>query len=136
MSESSTFAFDRIDRRTRQVTPALVEAILDRIVSALNPLQIILFGSQAWGDAEKSSDIDLLICLDDEHPMADLTKRERAGKVLNLFRYRSFGLDVIVLTHREVQDLQDVNEGEWDLVLEILKQGKVLYERQDIVSSQ
>jgi len=58
-----------------------------------------------------------------------MRRNERAGKVLDLFRYRSFGLDVIVLTRTEVQDLLNTNEGEWDLVLEILDQGKSLYER-------
>lgn len=136
MSDASAFAFDRIDRRTRRVTPALIEAITDEIVSALNPRQIFLFGSRSQGEAERSSDIDLLVCLDNNHPLADLRKSARAGKVLDLFRYRSFGLDVIVLTLGEVQDLQDTNEGEWDLVLEIRRQGKVLYERGDTTPSQ
>jgi len=136
MSDSSAFAFDRIDRRTRLVTPTLIEAITERVVSELNPLQVILFGSQAQGKAEINSDVDLLICLDNDHPMAALRKSERAGKVLNLFRYRSFGLDVIVLTHNEVQEIQETNEGEWDLVVEILAQGKVLYDRRNFIPSQ
>lgn len=136
MSDSSVFAFDRIDRRTRLVTPTLIEAIKERVVSELNPLQVILFGSQAQGKAEINSDVDLLICLDNDHPMAALRKSERAGKVLNLFRYRSFGLDVIVLTHNEVQEIQETNEGEWDLVVEILAQGKVLYDRRNFIPSQ
>jgi len=136
MSDSSAFAFDRIDRRTRLVTPTLIEAITERVVSELNPLQVILFGSQVQGKAEINSDVDLLICLDNDHPMAALRKSERAGKVLNLFRYRSFGLDVIVLTHNEVQEIQETNEGEWDLVVEILAQGKVLYDRRNFIPSQ
>jgi predicted nucleotidyltransferase len=124
------FAFDRIDQRTKKVTPALVDAVTERIVSILRPRQVILFGSQAQASAESASDIDLLICLDNHHPLADSSHRDRAGEVLNLFRFRSFGLDVIVLTQGEMQELKDANEGEWDLVLEILERGKVLYERQ------
>ncbi len=90
---------------------------------------MILFGSQARRRAAQDSDIDLFICLDNDHPFASLRRSERAIQVLNLFRYRSFGLDVIVLTLSEVQDLIRSNEGEWDLILEILQQGKVLYER-------
>ena len=127
-STASTFAFDRIDRRTKKVTPALIAAVTNRIVSSLQPRRVILFGSQAQGQASRGSDIDLLICLDDDHSLARLPRRERTGEVFNLFRYRSFGLDVIVLTQSEVKDLLDTNEGEWDLVLEILDQGKVLYE--------
>lgn len=135
MADSPTpaFAFDRIDRRTKKVTPALIAAVTERIVSALHPRQVILFGSQARSHKQaktgRGSDIDLLICLQDNHPLARMRRNERAAEVLDLFRFRSFGLDVFVLTQSEVQELQDTNEGEWDLVLEILEQGKVLYER-------
>jgi predicted nucleotidyltransferase len=125
------FAFDRIDRRTKKVIPALIAAVTDRIISSMQPRQVILFGSQAQGQAHKASDIDLLICLDNHHPTAHLRRSERINEVLNLFRFRSFGLDVIVLTQSEVKNLLDTNEGEWDLVLEILERGKVLYERRD-----
>lgn len=133
MADSATpvFAFDRIDRRTKQATPALITAITERIVSHLNPRQVILFGSQARGNSVEDSDIDLLVCLDNDHPLAQLRGVERAGEVLDLFRYRSFGLDVIVLTQDEVQELEDSNEGEWDLILEILMQGKYLYGQRD-----
>jgi predicted nucleotidyltransferase len=137
MTDSSTpaFAFDRIDRRTKKVTPALIAAVTERIVSSLHPLQVILFGSQAQDRGSRGSDIDLLIGLDDNHPLARLRMNERADKVLNLFRYRSFGLDVFVLTQGEIQHLRNTNEGEWDLVLEILEQGKVLYERRDAIQA-
>ncbi len=95
----------------------------------MHPRQVILFGSQAMAQPVKGSDIDLFICLDDHHPLAHMRRSERAGEVLNLFRFRSFGLDVLVLTQSEVRQLQETNEGEWDLVLEILEQGIVLYER-------
>jgi len=133
---SPGFAFDRIDRRTKKVTPALVAAVTERIVSSLQPRQVILFGSQAQASADSASDIDLLICLDNHHPLAHLSRRDRAGEVLNLFRFRSFGLDVIVLTQGEVQELRDANEGEWDLVLEILERGKVLYERRSPLAAE
>jgi predicted nucleotidyltransferase len=97
---------------------------------------VILFGSQASRQAGKGSDIDLLICLNDHHPLAKARRGERAGAVLDLFRYRSFGLDVIVLSQDEIRGLQEANEGEWDLVLEILAQGKVLYERKDLAATE
>ncbi len=39
--------------------------IIDRIVEAVNPLRIILFGSVARGDAGPDSDIDLLVILNE-----------------------------------------------------------------------
>ena len=114
----------------------MIAAVAGRIVSVLHPRQVILFGSQAHSKGGEDSDIDLLICLDDDHRLARLRKSERAEEVLNLFRYRSFGLDIIVLTHSEVQELHDSNEGEWDLVMEILREGKVLYEQRGSVSAE
>jgi predicted nucleotidyltransferase len=127
-STAPAFAFDRIDLRTSKVTPKLIGAVKERIVSSLHPARVILFGSRALNQAHEDSDVDLLICLDDHHPLAQMHRRDRAGEVLNLFPYRSFGLDVLVLTQSEILDLQITNEGEWDLILEILGQGKVLYE--------
>ena len=46
-----------------------------------------------------------------------------------MFPHKGFGLDAIVLTDGEAQELTDENEGEWDFVLEILHDGKTLYER-------
>lgn len=123
------FEFDRIDRRTKQITPALISAITDRIVQHFQPARIILFGSQASKKFIQESDIDLLVVLDDTHVFVSLERRDRVGKLLDLFRFRSFGLDAIVLTNAEVQTLQETNEGEWDLILEILTEGKVLYDR-------
>ncbi len=122
------FNFDRIDRRTQQVTPSLIAAVTDRIVQYLQPAKVILFGSQISNKATRGSDIDLLVVLDNTHPFAPLKRRDRFGKLLELFPYRSFGLDAIVLTNLEVRTLRDANEGEWDLVLEILTEGKTLYE--------
>lgn len=124
-----SFNFDAIDRRTKQVTPALIHAVTDRIVQHLQPDQVLLFGSQADGRATKESDIDLLVILDNQHRLASLQQRNRARTVLDLFRYRSFGLDAIVLTEAEIQQLQAANEDEWNLVLEILATGRPLYER-------
>lgn len=136
MVESPAYSFERIDRRTKKVTPALIRAVTERIVTALDPYRVILFGSQKSGIASHLSDIDLLICLEDKHRLARMPSSQRANAVLNLFRYRSFGLDVIVLTEDEVRRLRDTNEGEWDLVIEILEQGKVLYEQPSPTSSQ
>jgi predicted nucleotidyltransferase len=123
------FDFDRIDQRTRHITPALIIAVTDRIVYQLQPARVILFGSQASNTATPGSDIDLLIVLDDTHPWVGLKHRDRYGKLLALFPYRLFGLDCIVLTEAEIQALQASNEGEWDLILEILAHGKTLYDR-------
>ncbi|MFQ5615416.1 MAG: nucleotidyltransferase domain-containing protein [Anaerolineales bacterium] len=63
-------------------------------------LKIILFGSQASGTAGQESDIDLLVVLDEHHAAASLTHWDRCGKLLELFQYRSFGLDALIIRCR------------------------------------
>ena len=45
------------------VSPALLDEAVRRIVQAVHPEQILLFGSQAWGQPTADSDIDLLVIL-------------------------------------------------------------------------
>lgn len=126
MPTKPQFDFDRIDRRTARVTPALIAAIRDRIVEHVQPEKIILFGSRARGMAAAESDIDLMVILHDGHPLSSIRRRDRFAALQKLFRYRLFALDALLLTNGEVQRLRAENEGEWDLVLEILEEGKIL----------
>ena len=47
---------------------AVPQALLDAVVGHFDPVQVILFGSRARGEAGVDSDIDLLVVLDDEAP--------------------------------------------------------------------
>ncbi len=42
-------------------TPEKIQAAVERLVAAAQPTKIILFGSQARGDADDRSDVDLLV---------------------------------------------------------------------------
>src|SRR5256885_2102312 len=57
-------AAELIDRPRVEVPPALLEAVVRRY----DPVQVILFGSRARGDAGCDSDWDLLIVVDDDTP--------------------------------------------------------------------
>ena len=129
VTAQSHFNFDRVDRRTKKITPKLIASITNRIVHHLQPNKLVLFGSQASGEAITGSDVDILIVVSNDHKLAPMPRRGRFGKLLELFRYRSFGLDAIIVTESEVQTLREQNEGEWDMVLEILEKGKTLYDR-------
>lgn len=83
---------------------ATIEEARSRLVHALNPERIILFGSHAWGTPGPDSDLDLLVIVTD----SDLAPHKRAQAA-----YRSlFGLgtpcDVIVHTRAEVERLDQV----------------------------
>src|SRR3989338_3516372 len=52
---------------------AIIQQMVEKIVSAIHPQKIILFGSYAWGKPTKDSDIDLCVI----HPTV-IKKNKRA----------------------------------------------------------
>ncbi len=52
---------------TSKITPQLIDYIVKKIVKAIDPKKIILFGSYARGDYKKDSDLDLFIIKDGNH---------------------------------------------------------------------
>ena len=99
----------------------LLPEMIDRIVRGFDPLQIILFGSQARGDARPDSDVDLLIVMPDG---AD--RRAVTVAVLACVADMPLAKDVVVTTPDEIR-----RRG--TLIGPVLKpaldDGKVLYER-------
>ena len=47
-----------------EITPTLINSVVDKIIKHFDPDKIILFGSQVWGDPKRWSDIDLLVIMD------------------------------------------------------------------------
>jgi len=109
------------------VTLDVIDEVSRRIAENIHPQKIVLFGSQAKNTPSRHSEIDLLVIVKDQNHLASLKKRERYGEILKLFPHKGFGLDVIVLTEKEIERVAAENEGEWDLILEILKDGKTIY---------
>jgi predicted nucleotidyltransferase len=103
------------------VTKELLEEVTERIVDALAPEQVILFGSYAHGKPTPDSDVDLLIVMEtEERP----SKRRQA--VSRLFRERPFPMDIVVRTPAEMeQSMERVDP----FIHDALRRGKVLYER-------
>lgn len=103
------------------VTDELLKEVTERIVDALTPEQVILFGSYAHGKPTPDSDVDLLIVMEtEERP----SKRRRA--VSRLFRERPFPMDIVVRTPAEMkQSMERVDP----FIHDVLERGKVLYER-------
>lgn len=54
-----------------------LKILLDRIVPAMNPEAVYLFGSRARGDAREDSDYDLLVVVPDDTPK-DMRSPRRA----------------------------------------------------------
>jgi predicted nucleotidyltransferase len=94
---------------------------VQRIVHALQPEKIVLFGSYAYGAPSPDSDVDLLVIMDTSASRAD-----RYLAVSRLLRPRPFPVDILVKTPSEIH--KALAEGDF-FVSEILRRGQVLYER-------
>ncbi len=105
--------------------PPVAETLPDaigRIVSELKPEKIILFGSYAYGKPSPDSDVDLLVIMKTKAKEID-----RFVAVSNLLYPRQFPVDILVRTPQEIE-AETRKKGNF-FMREILKKGKVLYER-------
>jgi predicted nucleotidyltransferase len=99
-------------------TAVLAEAVR-RIVAAVQPRRIVLFGSAARGDLGPDSDIDLLVVV------RDGVHRRRTAQTL----YRSlmglgFATELVVATEG---DLRDFGDEPSFVFRDALREGKELY---------
>jgi len=105
------------------VSKTLPQAI-KRIVSELKPEKIILFGSYAYGNPTPDSDVDLLVIIE-----TNGKNKEIYRAVSKLLYPRQFPVDIIIKTPKEVEEALKGGKDNAFFIREILKKGKVLYDR-------
>ena len=106
----------------RHVDENLLNEMTRRLVTALDPEQVILFGSHAWGTPSEDSDIDLFVVVTDsvERPLARMRRALACLEGMNVSK------DVLVRTRREVEKYRGVHAS---LESQVMEKGRVLYER-------
>jgi predicted nucleotidyltransferase len=104
-----------------QMTDALLTEIMQRIVAVSDPQQIILFGSQARGDARPDSDLDLLVIKEE---MA--SPRAEAARIYRALAGLSIPVDIVIARSDYVRRHRDVVGT---VVRLALREGRVLYAR-------
>lgn len=107
---------------TDSLNPALLDYIIQKIVAAIRPQKIILFGSWARGDARPTSDLDLFIVYDGQEDVRVIRR-----KVDLLFWGREFGMDILVSRPEEVEARLQCRDPFY--LHHVLRGGRVVYER-------
>lgn len=112
-------------RRQFSLQSTLLENALQTILRIASPEKVILFGSQAKGTATESSDYDFLIVENEPFGVTG-SRREEAGRLG--WALSEFGItaDVLIYSPEEIEQRRHWKNG---VVVEALREGKVLYER-------
>ncbi len=105
----------------RPMTDELLREITERIVNALAPERVILFGSYAEGRATADSDLDLLVVT--ERP---LSREERLTRTQGLFRDLPLSVQVITISQQTFAETRDVMGG---IAYPASKYGRIIYEK-------
>ena len=103
------------------ITPETLDEVVRRILTAGSPLRIVLFGSQARGEAGPGSDLDVLIVED-----STLPRYKRASRYLRALVGVFPAKDVVVWTPEEIEAWSGVPNA---FVTTALREGKTLYAR-------
>lgn len=114
---------DRIERELPHMPPEVVRElarILQRLIDALRPERIHVFGSQARGDVTPDSDVDLLIVV---------SSADQPAHRLDQAAYRAMGrrdlsVDVLVMTREEFDRRARAVAS---LPATVLREGRLLY---------
>lgn len=102
-----------------QITDEQQKDLIKRIMETISPVRIILFGSNARGDAGPDSDIDLLVIVADGTHRLD-TVQAIYRNLIGL----NFAVDVVVATETDITNYKDTPGL---IYREALKDGRVLY---------
>jgi uncharacterized protein len=103
------------------LTEELLARIVERILSVGSPRLIVLFGSQARGDARPDSDLDLLIVEDSPVP-----RYKRTAPYLRALTGVFPAKDIVVWTPAEIAEWSAVPNA---FVTTALREGRMLYAR-------
>jgi predicted nucleotidyltransferase len=104
----------------KTLDPQKLEEAIQRLVAALQPERIYLYGSHAYGQPSEDSDLDLLVVLTDSH----LPPHRRAVQAYRALCGLSLPAEIKVVTRQEFD-----RRAAWLSTIErvVLEKGKVLY---------
>lgn len=104
----------------RTLDRAVLEETVQRIVAALNPVAIYLYGSHAYGQPHQDSDIDLFIVVNE----SALRPHQRATAAYRALRGLFLPVEIQVATRAEFEQ-----RAQWQSSVErrVQEKGQILY---------
>ena len=96
--------------------------VVHQVVTTIDPLEVIVFGSMARGDDRPSSDIDLLVVLDHVEP------RHKASVMTSIYRGLRCGVPVDVVVSDPAEIARDRHRV-GSVLLPALRDGRSVYRR-------
>jgi len=110
-----------MNKKIKQDNIKIIQKIAEKIKQEYNPEKIIIFGSYAWGNPDKDSDIDLFIVKNTDEKPRD--RRMRVRKILDE-ENAIFALDPLVYTPDETRNRLRLGD---DFIKKIMDEGVVVY---------
>ncbi len=107
---------------TDTITQDLIEHIVNKIVTLIQPEKIIIFGSYSRGNYNDSSDLDLLVIKKTNQSIMQIRR-----SIDSLLRGRKFALDILIRTPEQIE--WNIKADNPFYTNDILKEGKILYEK-------
>jgi predicted nucleotidyltransferase len=120
MVAPAVFQVPPINKRKR-IPMKTIRAVAKFIAKKFNPEEIILFGSHAYGKPTAWSDVDLLVVMDT--PKGEM---ETIIEIVDSLPEVLFSVDVLVRSRKVIKKRQSLGD---QFMIDIVKKGKVLYER-------
>jgi predicted nucleotidyltransferase len=103
-----------------EINQALIDEIVRRILSVIQPERIILFGSAATGKMTPDSDIDIIVLKAGSPAM-----REDSVLISDALLGLGYAVDVIVMSKERFEETRNVIGG---IAYPVDKYGRVIYE--------
>lgn len=120
-AESGTARAVAVNKGIYPTEAEALRGVVDRLVSALDPAAIWLFGSRAHGDGGPDSDFDLMVVAKPGAPWGS----EDYVTVLRPLRDTGVGCDIVPSS---AEDFAEAAKLRTTLVAEVIRNGRKLYE--------
>ncbi len=108
----------------RELSRSVLDEIVRRLVGALQPMKIYLFGSHAGGNPDSNSDVDLLVVV----PDTEISRRDLARRGRKSLWGMAVPVDLVVCTTSEMDKWSGVG---CNLIHTVAEKGQQVYAAAD-----